>query len=142
MGPIMKVVIAPQTFKGGLSGLEVARAIQQGVLAVFPEAETVLVPVADGGDGTLDALVRSTGGEFFTSRVTGPLGEPVSAHWGVMGDGRTAVIEMARASGLAMVPLRRRNPRITTSYGTGELIREALDKGYRRDHSRPGWERH
>ena len=132
MGPIMKVVIAPQTFKGGLSGLEVARAIQQGVLAVFPEAETVLVPVADGGDGTLDALVRSTGGEFFTRRVTGPLVEPVSAHWGVMGDGRTAVIEMARASGLAMVPPRRRNPRITTSYGTGELIREALDKGYRR----------
>lgn len=112
--------------------MEVARAIQQGVQAVFPEAEAVRVPVADGGDGTLDALVRSTEGEFFTSRVTGPLGEPVSASWGVMGDDRTAVIEMARASGLALVPLRRRNPRITTTYGTGELIGEVLDRGYRR----------
>ena len=131
MGPIMKVVIAPQTFKGGLMGVEVAQAIRQGVHAVYPEAETVEIPVADGGDGTLDALVRSTGGELFTSRVTGPLGEPVSAKWGVMGDGQTAVIEMAQASGLALVPLRRRNAWITTSYGTGELIWEALDRGYR-----------
>ena len=128
----MKVVIAPQTFKGGLSGVEAARAIQQGILSVYPQAETVQMPVADGGDGTLDALVRSTGGELFTSRVTGPLEEPVTALWGVMGDGKTAVIEMARASGLALVPPRRRNPRITTSYGTGELIREALDRGYGR----------
>ena len=156
-GPIMKVVIAPQAFKGGLSGLEVAKAIQQGVLTVYPEAETVLVPVADGGDGTLDALVRSTKGTFHSSRVTGPLGEPVTAVWGIMGDkfvhpieqddgaydqvsrgpivaegDKIAVIEMARASGLALVPYRRRNPRITTTYGTGELISEALDRGYRR----------
>ena len=132
MGPVMKVVIAPQTFKGGLMGAEVARAIQQGVHAVCPQAETVEIPVADGGDGTLDALVRSTGGELFTSQVTGPLGEPVSAQWGTMGDGQTAVIEVARASGLALVPLRRRNAWITTSYGTGELIGEALERGYRR----------
>ena len=128
----MKVVIAPQTFKGGLSGVEVAKAIQQGILAVYPQAETVQIPVADGGDGTLEALVRSTGGEFFNCQVTGPLGEPVFASWGAMGDGQTAVIEMARASGLALVPLRRRDPRITTTYGTGELIRDALDKGYPR----------
>ena len=142
----MKVVIAPQTFKAGLSGVEAAKAIEQGVLDVYPQAETVRVPVADGGDGTLDALVRSTGGEFLTSRVTGPLGEPVSALWGVMGGGgsdgeqqaasgvveKTAVIEMARASGLALVPLRSRDARITTTYGTGELIGEALKKGYRR----------
>ena len=128
----MKVVIAPQTFKGGLSGIQVASAIEQGVLSVYPHAETLKIPVADGGDGTLDALVRSTGGELFTSRVTGPLGEPVTAMWGVMGNGETAVIEMARASGLALVPPRRRNPRITTSYGTGELISQALDRGYRR----------
>ena len=152
----MKVVIAPQSFKGGLPGIEVARAIQEGVLGVYPQAETVMIPVADGGDGTLDALVRSTGGRLFTNRVTGPLGEPVSALWGVMGEGllnskqvtgnvkgpalhdttpgvrgNTAVIEMARASGLALVPPRRRDPRITTTYGTGELIREALDTGYR-----------
>ena len=128
----MKVVIAPQTFKGGLLGMEAARAIQQGIHAVYPQAETVEIPVADGGDGTLDTLVRSTGGEFFTSRVTGPLGEPISALWGVMGDGHTAVIEVARASGITLVPLHRRNARITTSYGTGELIGEALDRGYRR----------
>ena len=128
----MKVVIAPQTFKGGLMGMEAARAIQQGIHAVYPQAETVEIPVADGGDGTLDTLVRSTGGEFFTSRVTGPLGEPISALWGVMGDGHTAVIEVARASGITLVPLQRRNARITTSYGTGELIGEALDRGYRR----------
>ena len=148
----MKVVIAPQAFKGGLTGLEAAGAIEQGVLAVFPDAETVKVPVADGGDGTLDALVRSTGGQMFNAQVTGPLGEPVSAVWGVMGrpqaSGRarlndveeprpdpeeeTAVIEMARASGLALVHPRRRDPRVTTSYGTGELIALAIERGYRR----------
>ena len=128
----MKVVIAPQTFKGGLSGMEVARAVELGVLAVHPQADTVKLPVADGGDGTLDALVRNTGGQAFASRVTGPLNEPVSAPWGVMGDGEIAVIEMARASGLVLVPFRRRDPRIMTTYGTGELIGEALDKGYRR----------
>jgi len=130
--PVMKVVIAPQSFKGGLSGLEAAKAIHEGVLEAFPDAEGVQVPVADGGDGTLDALVRNTGGELINSRVRGPLGAPVSALWGVMVDGRTAVIEMARASGLALVPPRQRNPRITTSYGTGEIIAEVLDRGYRR----------
>ena len=148
----MKVVIAPQSFRGGLPGPEAARAIQQGVLAAYPQAETVTVAVADGGDGTLDALATGTGGELFTKTVTGPLGEPVSALWGVTGEGilyspsaagqdrgwraaglggKIAVIEMARASGLALVPLRRRDPRTTTSYGTGELISEALDRGYR-----------
>ena len=142
----MKVMIAPQSFKGGLQGADVAKAIKQGVLSVYPQAEIVEIPVADGGDGTLDALVRSTGGQMFTSRVTGPLEEPVSALWGVMGEGfaypekepgphpqdKIAVIEMARASGLAFVPPRRRDPRITTTYGTGELIGEALKQGYRR----------
>ena len=128
----MKVVIAPQSFKAGLSGIQVSRAIQEGILEVFPDAETALVPVADGGDGTLDALVRSTEGKVFTSRVTGPVGTPVSAAWGVMGDGETAVIEMAQASGLALLPPRYRDPRTTTSYGTGEIIGEALGRGYRR----------
>ena len=126
----MKVVIAPQVFKGGLSGMEAARAIQRGVLRVYPDAENVLLPVADGGDGTLEALVGPSG-SCFEAQVTGPLGEPVRAQWGVMANGKTAVIEMARASGLALVPLERRDPRITTSYGAGELIREALDKGCR-----------
>ena len=129
---IMKIVIAPQGFKGGISGLEAARAIARGVLAAAPDAETVLIPVADGGDGTLHALVDATGGQIFTSTVTGPINQQVEAQWGVMGDGRTAVIEMARASGLAMVPPRRRNPRVTTTLGTGEILREALERGYRR----------
>ena len=126
----MKVVIAPQAFKGGLSGMEAARAMEQGVLRVYPDAQTVPLPVADGGDGTLEALAGASGSRF-EARVTGPLGEPVRALWGVMPGGRIAVIEMARASGLALVPAERRDPRISTSYGAGELIREALDKGCR-----------
>ncbi len=128
----VKVIVAPQGYKGSSSALDAARAIERGVKAAIPEAETVLVPVADGGDGTLNALVDTTGGEIFRSVVTGPLGQPVEALWGVMGDGRTAVVEMARASGLALVPARRRNPRITTTQGTGEIIKEALDQGFSR----------
>ena len=128
----MKVIIAPQGFKGSLSALDAAKAIQRGVLAAAPGAETVLVPVADGGDGTLETLVDASGGQFFHSIVTGPLGRPLEAAWGVMGDGQTAVVEMARASGLALVAPRSRNPRVTTTRGTGEIIKEALENGYRR----------
>lgn len=128
----MRVVIAPQSFKGSVTGPEAARAIQKGVLRVFPEAETDLVPVADGGDGTLDALVEATQGRTFSSHVSGPTQERVRARWGVMGDGKTAVIEMAQASGLALLPYKDRNPRHTTTYGTGQLIKRAMDRGYRR----------
>ena len=128
----MKIVIAPQGFKAGISGMDAARAIARGVVAAVPDAETVLAPVADGGDGTMNALVEGTGGQVFTSTVTGPLGQPLEAQWGVMGDGRTAVIEMALASGLALVPQRRRNPRITTTAGTGEILSEALERGFTR----------
>ena len=128
----MKIVIAPQAFKGSVSALAAAKAIQRGVLAAENQAETVLVPVADGGDGTLEALVETTGGQLFRSIVAGPLDQPLEATWGVMGDGETAVIEMARASGLALVPPRRRNPRLTTTQGTGQIIGEALDRGFNR----------
>ena len=128
----MKIVIAPQSFKGGLSGTDAAKAIEEGILDMIGDAETVSIPVADGGDGTLDALVNATGGEVFSSRVTGPLGAPVNAAWGAMGDSDTAVIEMARASGLALVHPRHRDPRTATSYGAGELIAKALDQGFRR----------
>ncbi len=128
----MKIVIAPQGFKAGISGLDAAKAIARGVTAAIPDAETVLAPVADGGDGTMHALVDGTAGQVFTSTVSGPLGQPIEAQWGVMGDGRTAVIEMALASGLALIPQRRRNPRITTTAGTGEILKEALDRGYTR----------
>lgn len=128
----MKVVIAPQSFKGNLPAIAVANAIARGVRSAAPEVDLVLAPVADGGDGTLEVLVGGTGGKFFEATVAGPLGIPVAAQWGVMGDGETAVIEMARASGLALLPRRKRDPRFTTSRGTGELIKEALDRGFRR----------
>ena len=96
----MKIVIAPQGFKGSLTALEVARAIGDGVRQVEPDAEIDMVPVADGGDGTLQALVDVSGGRVVTTLGAGPLGAPVDAEWGSMGDGETAVIEMARASGL------------------------------------------
>ncbi len=128
----MKIVIAPQSFKESVSALAAAKAIQRGVLAAAPEAETVLAPVADGGNGTLDVLVDGTGGQRFKSVVTGPLSWPEEAAWGVMGDGRTAVVEVAQASGLALVPPSRRDPRITTSRGAGQLMAEALERGFTR----------
>ncbi len=115
-----------------MTGMEAARAIAEGLKQVLPKAQPVLVPVADGGDGTVGALVEASKGKFLTSRVKGPLGAPVEATWGVMGDGKTAVIEMARASGLVLVPEGRKDPRVATTYGTGELIREGLDRGFRR----------
>ena len=126
----MRIVIAPQSFKSSVSALTAAQAMERGVKRALPGCETFLIPVADGGDGTLEVLVNSTGGQIFRTIVTGPLGHAVEADWGVMGDGQTAVIEMARASGLAMVPHRRRNPRTTTTFGTGELIKNALDRGF------------
>ena len=128
----MKIVIAPQGFKGNLTALEVARAIEEGVKRIVPDAETVLKPMADGGEGTVQALVDATGGELITTEVTGPLEERVNAHWGILSDKTTAVIEMASASGLPLVPPEKRNPFITTTYGTGELIRAALDRGCRK----------
>ena len=128
----MKIVSAPDSYKESLSALEVAQAVEAGFRQVFPDADYVLVPVADGGEGTVDAMVAATGGRKETVTVSGPLGEPVEAFYGLTGDGDTAVIEMAAASGLALVPPDRRNPLLTSSRGTGELIRAALDAGARR----------
>ncbi len=122
-----KVVIAPQEFKGSLTAIEIARAIQAGVSRAMPDAETVLAPVADGGDGTLQSLVDSSGGRIEAATVTGPLGEEIVAEWGALGDGKTAVIEMARSSGLALVDLDARDPRTATTRGVGELITAALN---------------
>ena len=124
----MKIVIAPDSFKESLSAPEVAAAIARGWRQVFPEAELLLRPMADGGEGTVDAVLAATGGERRECRVCGPLGESVLAHWGWLGEG-TAVLEMASASGLHHVPRDRRDATITTSLGTGELIRAALDAG-------------
>ena len=128
----MRVVVAPDSYKGSVSAVGVAAALERGVLRVFPQAEVRKIPIADGGEGTVEALVTATGGKIRQERVRGPLGEAVEAYWGILGDGETAVIEMAAASGLPLVPQERRDPRITTTYGTGELIRAALDAGLRR----------
>ncbi|GAA4649472.1 glycerate kinase [Kistimonas scapharcae] len=127
----MKIVIAPDSFKECLTALEVAKAIEEGILSVLPDAECIKVPVADGGEGTARSLVDATGGQLLQYSVTGPLGQPVNAALGLLGDGETAVIEMAEASGLALVPPASRNPLHTTTYGTGELISKALDLGVR-----------
>lgn len=127
----MKIVIAPQALKGSLSASETGEAIAQGVHRVYPDAQTHIIPVADGGEGTVQALIDATGGTLLTQSVTGPLGEQVDAQYGLLGDQRTAVIEMATCAGLPLVPPEKRDPRFTTTYGVGELIRAAFDRGCR-----------
>ncbi|WP_286783947.1 glycerate kinase [Leclercia sp. UBA1284] len=125
----MKIVIAPDSYKESLSALAVATAIEQGFCEIFPTAEYVKLPVADGGEGTVEAMVAATQGEIVHVRVTGPLGESVEGFYGRSGDKESAFIEMAAASGLELVAPSQRNPLKTTSWGTGELIRHALDAG-------------
>lgn len=124
----MKIVIAPDSFKESLTALEVAAAIEIGLKKVMPDAEYVKVPMADGGEGTVQSLIDATEGRLKTVDVTAPLGDTVAADFGISGDGKTAIIEMAAASGLHLVPTAERNPLCTTSYGTGELIKAALDE--------------
>ncbi|WP_142502731.1 glycerate 2-kinase [Klebsiella sp. 2680] len=125
----MKIVIAPDSYKESLSATEVAQAIEKGFREIFPDALYVKVPLADGGEGTVEAMIAATQGTRMSVCVTGPLGVPVDASWGLSGDGKTAFIEMAAASGLGLVPPAQRNPLLTTSRGTGELILHALDHG-------------
>ena len=128
----MRIIVAPDSYKGSISALGVAEAMEKGIKKVFARAEVVKLPIADGGEGTVEALVSATGGRLRNKEVTGPLGEPVSALWGILGDGKTAVIEMATASGLPLVPPGRRDPRLTTTLGTGQLVKEVLDQGLSR----------
>ncbi|WP_213818698.1 glycerate kinase [Garciella nitratireducens] len=123
----MKFLLAPDSFKESMTAKEASDAMEYGLKKVFPEGEYVKVPMADGGEGTTRSLVDATGGQIFKEKVTDPLGDPVEADLGILGDGKTAVIEMASASGLALVPREKRNPLYTTTYGTGELIKKALD---------------
>lgn len=127
----MKIVVAPDSFKGSLSAFEVARAIEEGIRRVSPQAEVRKIPLADGGEGTVIALIKATGGKIREAEVTGPLGEKIRANYGILGDGKRVIIEMAAASGLPLVPPNRRDPSRTTTYGTGELIKTALQEGYR-----------
>jgi len=128
----MKIVIAPDSYKESLSALDVACAIEAGFREIYPDAEYVKLPVADGGEGTVEAMVAATNGRVIPVEVTGPLGEPVAGFYGVSGDEQCAFIEMAAASGLELLSPAQRNPLKTTSWGTGELIRHALDLGVRR----------
>jgi glycerate 2-kinase len=123
----MKILVAPDSFKGSLSAFEAAEAMRRGVLRARPQARVDVCPLADGGEGTASVLLRALGGQMQSSRVTGPLGRPVEALWALLADGRTAVIETAQAAGLTLVPDEDRDPSRTTTYGVGELIRAALD---------------
>jgi glycerate kinase len=125
----MRIIVAPQALKGSLSAAQTGQALAEGAREVYPEAEIIVVPVADGGEDTTQALVDATGGRLVEQGVTGPLGQPVRAFFGLLGDGSTAVIEMAASSGLPLVPPAQRDPRVTTTRGVGELIRAALDEG-------------
>ena len=125
----MKIVIAPDSFKESLTALEVANAIETGFKRIFPNAEYVKLPMADGGEGTVQSLVDATQGRLIEAEVTAPLGKQVKSFFGLSGDGKTAIIEMAAASGLHLVPMDKRDPCQTTSFGTGELIKQALDLG-------------
>nr|CBA74220.1 glycerate kinase [Arsenophonus nasoniae] len=128
----MKIIIAPDSFKESLTAKQAARAIEAGFMAVFPAAKYLCFPMADGGEGTVDALVAAKGGQRIELAVAGPLKTLVKAYYGLLDNGDTAVIEMAAASGLMQVPLDQRNPLLTTSFGTGQLMLAALDHGVKK----------
>ena len=125
----MKIVIAPDSFKETLSAFEVASTIESSFQNVFPEAEIIKIPIADGGEGTVEAMVRATDGSFEFSEVEGPMGNITSAKWGMLGNSKTAVIEIAEACGLHLVQANKRNPMTASSFGVGQLVVAALDKG-------------
>ncbi|EDL65614.1 glycerate kinase [Bacillus sp. SG-1] len=128
----MKIIIAPDSFKGSLTALQAGTIIQTAFLTVLPNAKVDVVPMADGGEGTLDTLLFATKGKRFQAKVMGPLGKEAEVEYGLLGDEETVIIEMAQVSGLPMVPEEKRNPLHTTSYGIGEVIEEAIQKGYRK----------
>ncbi|QAS53536.1 glycerate kinase [Halobacillus litoralis] len=125
----MKIIIAPDSFKGSMSAVEAANSMNKGIHSVFENAETVLLPVGDGGEGTMETLVAATGGYEREVKVSDPLGNEVSATYGILGDSKTCVIEMATASGLKLAP-EGTSPLNTTTYGTGQLIKQGLDDGF------------
>lgn len=125
----MDILIAPDSFKGSLSAEKYCDVAKKAVINVFPNANVVTCPMADGGEGTVEALVYNTKGSILYETVTDPIGKPVKAKYGLLGDDKTAVIEMASASGLPLVPVDKKNPLYTTTYGTGELVKKVIDKG-------------
>src|SRR5713226_4500427 len=125
----MKIVVAPNSFKGSLSASQAAAAIARGVRAALPDAEVIEVPVADGGEGTVEALVSARKGAYRSVEVEGPLGEPVHATCGLIDDGRTGVVELASASGLTVIPTAKRDPRKASTYGFGQLLEAVRKQG-------------
>ncbi len=128
----LKIAIAPDSFKGNLSAAEAATCIDRGLRKALTNIKTLLIPMADGGEGTVAAMVAATGGKILRRKVTGPRGKQVTAFFGLTGDGNTAIIEMAAASGLALIRPSQHNPMLTTTYGTGQLIEKALASNVRR----------
>lgn len=128
----MRIVIAPDSFKGSLSAGQAAAYIEEGIRRVIPSCAIDKIPIADGGEGTVEAMVAATGGEIVKASVCGPLMEEVDSFFGILGDGQTAVIETASAAGLTLITQDKRNPMITTTYGMGQLISKALDRGCRK----------
>ena len=122
----MKVVVACDSFKGSLSSLEAGEAIKRGVLKAIPDAEVCVRPLADGGEGTVEALTLGMGGKIESVEVTGPLGEKVNCRYGILEESKTAIMEMAGAAGITLVPDEKRNPLHTTTYGVGEVIKDAI----------------
>lgn len=127
----MKIIIAPDSFKGSMSSISVSKYIEEGFRKVYPEVEVDILPIADGGEGTVEALVEATKGRYINIEVTNPLGRKIKSKYGVINN-EIAVIEMAAASGLTLISEEELNPLITTTYGTGEMIKDALEKGYKK----------
>ncbi len=128
----MKIVIATDSFKGSLTSFKAADAIGKGFLKVLPKTEIVKIPMSDGGEGTVKCLIEATEGKYFKEYVSNPLGKRIEAEYGILGDGETAVIEMASTSGILLIPKEKQNPLYTTTFGTGELIRKVLQRGYKK----------
>src|SRR5690606_4023664 len=130
-GFAVKIIVAPDSFKGSLSATGAAQAMAAGIHELDSRIDVVLLPAADGGEGTMNTMVEATGGKLVAKQVEDPIGRTISANYGILGDGKTCVIEIAEASGLPLLKKHERNPLIASSYGTGELIRHALDAGFR-----------
>ena len=131
----MKVTVAIDSFKGSLSSIEAGNAVKEGILRINPDAKVAVLPVADGGEGTVEALIQGLGGRYVTVPVKDPLGNEITAGYGLIENNghllHTAVIEMASASGITLVPENKRNPLVTTTYGVGQLISDAIKNGCR-----------
>ena len=127
----MKVVIAIDSFKGSLSSIEAGMAAKNGILKAKPDAEVIVKPLADGGEGTVNALIEGLDGDRIDITVTGPMSTPVSCYYGLLKETNTAVMEMASAAGITLVPDAEKNPLLATTYGVGEMIKDAMERGCR-----------